>query len=338
MWQRLGYTFFVVLAHFGVLWPAITLGFELPIETFDTPRYTLNIDTRVWISQGQSAHNIGGPYSQPNVLSELTYTGINSRIAQISADLIVRQVPVLKRLVIIATGGYGPLGSGTLRDQDWETGKPTCPTPTDCSDTFSSVTDGYVAYASLDAGWRPLEWRFMENPMPGGLDLLVGYQFWQERYVSSGVVGMSGGTNINIPNNVLAITQTNTWNSFRVGSRATVPVHSYVALRGHAFLVPWTHYQSDDIHHLRTTGPQALAQDPSFRSFASGGLGVQLEGSLLIRIWRGLSAEAGYTYWDIKSGSGTVNAYPAAGGVVTEVLNQDNTRRQGIFFGLNYVF
>jgi len=71
---------------------------------------------------------------------------------------------------------------------------------------------------------------------------------------------------------------------------------------------------------------------------ATGGNGVQLEASLVVRIWRALTVEAGYTYWDIRSGSGSVQAYPASGGVVVEPHNVDNTRRQGVFFGANWIF
>jgi hypothetical protein len=99
-----------------------------------------------------------------------------------------------------------------------------------------------------------------------------------------------------------------------------------------------TYYRDEDIHHLRTSGSSALRQDPSFLTTATGGNGVQLEASLVVRIWRALTVEAGYTYWDIRSGSGSVQAYPASGGVVVEPHNVDNTRRQGVFFGANWIF
>ena len=313
----------VLSQSLGLFTPAS--AFDLPITTIDQPGYALTVGSRAWISQGRSAHNIAGLNGQPNVASELTYNGLNSAITQVSADLVVRQIPVVNRLVASVTGGYGGIGSGTLLDQDWAGNDRT----RQVSETLSSVTDGHVAYVSLDVGWRALEWRFMENPLPGGLDLLLGYQWWQEKYDTTGV--SSGGIVIN---SRPAISQTNTWNSFRLGARTTVPVHSYVALRGHAFLIPWTHYESEDIHYQRTN----LAKDPSFLTIATGGLGLELEGSLLLRLWRGLTAEAGYAYWDIRSGSGTVEAFAATGGSVVAPFNRENTRRQGVFFGVNYIF
>jgi hypothetical protein len=313
----------VALVCLGSALPGHAL--DLPITSIDNERYTLTLGSRAWITQGRSAHNIAGINGRPNVISELTWNGLNSSIAQFSGDLVVRQIPVLKRVVASINGGYGSIGSGTLIDQDWLGNDRTRM----ISQTTSNNTGGHVAFASLDAGWRPLEWRFMENPVPGGVDFLVGYQFWQEQYEATGV--SSGGVLIN---NQPAISQTNNWNSLRVGTRAMIPVHSRVAFSGRAFLIPWTHYESDDVHYQRTD----LNKNPSFLTTANGGLGVQLEGSLLLRLWRGLNAEAGYSYWDMKSGSGTVTAYPATGGTVSAPFNQENTRRQGVFFGLNYTF
>jgi hypothetical protein len=46
---------------------------------------------------------------------------------------------------------------------------------------------------------------------------------------------------------------------------------------------------ADDVHHKRTD----LRHDPSFHDEADGGVGVQLDGGLVYRLWRGLSVEAG---------------------------------------------
>jgi hypothetical protein len=61
---------------------------------------------------------------------------------------------------------------------------------------------------------------------------------------------------------------------------------------------------ADDVHHKRTD----LRHDPSFHDEADGGVGVQLDGGLVYRLWRGLSVEAGYQYWRVKSGGGTSTA------------------------------
>lgn len=287
--------------------------------------YTLTVGIREWISQGRSAHNIGAPDGHPNVLSELTWRGVNSVITEVNADL------VFQRLVVTGSIGYGTIGGGTLLDQDWNGDNRTQKD----SETLSRSNDGSVLIISLTPGVRAFQWTVEDNPVPGGIDVLMGYQFWHEQYVGFGAVNQLGPGQAP---DVTSITQTNTWQSLRFGARITVPVLSRFALKGSAFYIPITYYRSEDVHHLRTSGPNALRQDPSFLTTASGGNGVQLEGSVVVRVWRQLMLEAGYAYWDIRSGSGVAEAYPASGGVVAEPHHVDNTRRQGVFFAIHWTF
>jgi hypothetical protein len=298
---------------------------HVPPARDDTPPYTLIVGARAWISQGRSAHNIGSPSGHPNVLSELTWRGMNSVITQVEGDL------TLKRFVMTGSVGYGAIGNGTLLDQDWNGDNRTQKT----SETLSRASNGSVWIVSLTPGFRAFQWRVGDNPIPGGIDVLLGYQFWREQYIAYGAQNLLGPGQLP---DVKALTQTNTWQSLRLGSRVTVPVLAWAAIKGSAFYIPVTYYRDEDIHHLRTSGSSALRQDPSFLTTATGGNGVQLEASLVVRIWRALTVEAGYTYWDIRSGSGSVQAYPASGGVVVEPHNVDNTRRQGVFFGANWIF
>ncbi len=287
--------------------------------------YTLTVGVRELISQGRSAHNIGAPDGHPNVLSELNWRGMNSVITEVNADLVVH------RFVVTGSIGYGTIGGGTLRDQDWDGDNRTQKT----FETLSRSNDGSALIFSLTPGVRAFQWTAEDNPVLGGIDILLGYQYWREQYVGFGAVNQLGPGQAP---DVKSITQTNTWQSLRFGTRITVPFLSRIALKGSAFYIPVTSYRNEDIHHLRTSGPNALRQDPSFLTTASGGNGVQLEGALSVRVWRQLTLEGGYAYWDIRSGSGIVQAYPASGGVVQESHNVDNTRRQGVFFGVNWIF
>ena len=56
---------------------------HVPPARDDTPPYTLIVGARAWISHGRSAHNVGYPGGHPNVLSELTWRGMNSVITQV---------------------------------------------------------------------------------------------------------------------------------------------------------------------------------------------------------------------------------------------------------------
>ena len=288
-----------------------------------TPDYVLIVGAREWISQGRSAHNIGNPFGPPNVASELTWRGLNVPITQIAVDLVVQN-----RFIADLDIGYGVHGNGTLLDQDWRGNNRT----NKLFETRSDVSGANVLTISASMGIRIVSWNVAPNPIPGGVDVLVGYQYWREQYEASGVQNLLAGASL-FPG-VTAITQTNTWNSIRIGIRATVPLFSRLALKGNAFYIPFTSYRNEDIHHLRSD----LRQDPSFLTAATGGSGVQLEGSLMVRVWRRLTVEAGYAYWDLRSGSGTLEAFDSHGTVGVARHNEENTRRQGVFFGANWIF
>lgn len=288
-----------------------------------TPEYVLTIGVREWITQGRSAHNIGAAFGPPNVTSELKWRGLNVPITQLNADLLVRD-----RFVAEAIVGYGSRGHGTLRDEDYTGDNRT----QKFSDTLSQIDGGSVLTVSLTTGVRVVNWNATDNPIPGGIDLLVGYQYWSEQYEATGVQDLlAGGSRFT---GVPAITQTNTWNSIRFGTRASVPLLSRFALKGSVYYIPFTAYRNEDVHHLRTD----LRKDPSFLTEATGGSGVQLEGSVVVRVWQRLTVEAGYAYWDIRSGSGTVQAFNSNGTIGIAEHNEEHTRRQGVFFGVNWIF
>jgi hypothetical protein len=249
---------------------------------------------------------------------------MNSPITEFYADLVAH------RFLFDMAFGYGPIGSGgTLRDQDWNGNNRT----QKFSETLSQSNNGSVVILSVTPGIRALHWTTQDNPVLGGVDFLLGYQYWQEKYAAYGIQDiLPGGRDTTANINVL--TQTNHWHSLRLGARATIPLLSFLSFKASAFYIPVNYYRQDDVHHLRTD----LQQNPSFLTTASGGNGVQLEGSVAVRVWRQLTAEAGYRYWDIKSGQGGVTQNNADGTVSVGQLNVDNTRRQGVFFAINWIF
>ena len=288
---------------------------------------SLTLGARVWVSQGRSAFNFGVS-GFADVASELMWRGQNTRIYEVKADLVVR------RFVATAVLGWGSIDEGTLRDQDFMGNSRT----QIFSDTLSPTTDGSVIYGSFDFGPRFVRWTYKGNP--GAVDVVVGFQFWREKYTARGLIDIiPGGTNLSAN----AITETITWKSVRLGPRVTVPVHSRVTLVGQALYLPWTRYDNEDIHHLRGD----LAQDPSGELHASGGEGIQLEGGLQLAVWKALKLEAGYRYWDLRSGSGTKETFTFCvfpdGSIGTcatpsEHLNGAKARREGPYFGLSWTF
>jgi hypothetical protein len=294
----------------------------------------------VWFSQGKSAWNFN-VHGGPNVASELMWQGQNAKIYELKADLVVR------RFVSNVTLGWGGVNQGTLRDQDWDSDFRTGI----FSDTLSSPTEGYVVYGSWDIGPRVLQWSYKEQP--GAVDLLAGFQYWRERYTARGFnvlfcrdsassdctsypTGSSSSAN--------AITETTNWTMIRLGPRVSLPILPRLTLVGQAFYIPWTQYRLEDVHHLRLD----LSQNPSFVNKASGGQGVQLEGSFQVLVWKSLKIEAGYRYWDVRSGGGDNSAFTPCtiqgqGGFSDCIsynghINHANSRRQGVFFGAGWTF
>jgi hypothetical protein len=295
--------------------------------TDDRPRLTFGV--RLWFTEGRSAFNFAGPSRNPNVLSELMWQGQNTRVYEVKADLVIH------RFVSVVTLGWASIEKGTLRDQDFALSDRMAI----ASDTNTPQTDGFVVYGSLDVGPRLLQWKYKD--MPGAVDFLVGFQFWREKYTARGLevlvcnpaiipCGIPPGGSLTAN----AITETITWQSFRFGPRVMIPLFPRVTAVGQFFFIPWLLYDNEDIHHLRTD----LAQDPSGRIKASGGKGVELEGALQVKLWRNLRLEAGYRYWDVRSGTGTKDTFVPSGIVTPVDLNQANARRQGLFFGLDWTF
>jgi hypothetical protein len=300
--------------------------------TYDTPHYTFTVGFREWFSQGRSAHNIAGPGHSPNVLSELTWRGLNAPVHILTADYATSYRPRSGSFLLSAALGGGMIANGTLIDQDWMGNNRT----NKQSETLSEQDGGHVLFISADAGWRPIQWKPPSYsrghlPLVGAVDLLVGFQYWKEQYQAFGVQDLLPPIGAPTPTSIKAITQDNEWYNFRVGSRVTIPLHERVAVTGSAFYLPYTIHRNRDVHHLRSD----LQQDPSFLTTASGGNGVQLEAGVQVRAWRQVTLEAGYMYWDVRSGTGTVEAYTTSG-VGTEPHNEENTRRQGVYFGLSW--
>lgn len=309
----------------------------------DTPNIT--VGTRVWLTQGKFGFNFGG--GSPDVLSELLWQGQNAKIYEVKADLVVR------RFVSTVTLGWGHIGKGTLDDYDFAASNRTCvpavnPISGLCSWSNSGQTDGYVLHGSVDIGPRVLQWNYKDQA--GGVDLLFGYQFWREKYTARGMSDihcrLADGTDCTSPGTAAnAITETITWQSLRLGPRVTVPLPARFAVVGQVLYIPWNKFENEDIHHLRE---QAISQSPSFIQKAAGGNGIQVEGALQYRPWKSLLLEAGYRYWDIRSGSGDSSVVRPCtifgqGGIRDCVwpngqLNDAKARRQGIFFGAGWTF
>ena len=285
--------------------------------------FSVTLGVRPWITTGYNEWNFAANAGTPNVLSDLRWRGIDSLVTEIYGEV------GWKRLLLLGNLGWGEIDDGVLIDDDFllnnRQGR--------FSHTRSTVKDDGLFYLNVDVGVRVLTWgqpllgqKSSEKGTGGYVDVVAGYQYWHEKYVAFGLTGTSQRSP-----SVKVFTDDFRWNSVRLGLRTGIPLISGFNFKGTIVGLPWSWYDFEDVHHLRTD----LRQDPSFSSESNDGWGIGLDGAFSYQIWRGLSIEAGYRYWRIDSGEGDKFTH-ALTGTTKAKLNNTTFERYGPHFALEY--
>ena len=299
-----------------VMFLATNVGFaEAQDATARPDEPELTLGGRIWGTSGYSNRNIGAAGIER--LSDLRWRGVDSIVSEVSFDVVWR------RLVGLVTLGGGVIETGVLIDEDFAASGERI------GRTRSSVDDSYVFYASGDVGARVLTWTTPSAAASGYIDLLLGYQYWQEHYIAFGATGFPGP----VPGGVKALLNEYEWHSLRVGACTRVPIYAGLSLAVRGYVVPWTFLVIEDVHYLRSD----LRQDPSFRDEADGGIGWQADGALRYAITPHLSVEAGFQYWKLKSAEGVDIAY-TTDGAFRQRLREATSERYGPFVGVRWRF
>jgi hypothetical protein len=311
-------------------------------EPSEQPRVQFKLGAAGWITEGKTTwdFNGSGPGSLfGNPTSRLTYKDVGTNIVDLTA-----QIKLPNRLFVRLNGGYGGIGGGRLTDNDYlvaDGGQPS-------SSTNSNISGSSVSYINGDFGVTLV---YFPNHR-GTFDLFIGYQYRREKHEANGltqVVCTQAGSTVNIgPGQVLCsqnsppvlygqtvITNTQTWNSIRLGAQSEFRVTRRLSIEGKAVFIPYTSLNNKDIHHFRSD----LAQDPSIQMTGSG-IGTNLEGSARFYFTKGLSAHVGYRYWWTKVTNGDITFFNSNGtsDSISGGLNQFQNTRQGLFFGVDYAF
>ncbi|MDV2496608.1 MAG: hypothetical protein RX316_10445 [bacterium] len=264
---------------------------------------------------------MAGPSFIPDPISELTWDDVDSTVVEINADVVFYDIFLLSSGV-----GFGSISDGTFRDRDWNS------FGFIISDTISDAESDDLLYFNIDTGIRMFQWEGPDQKRIGYIDFLIGYQQWRETFIATKTRDLFPGTRS--IDQGKAITEEFKWDSMRVGLRVNFPLFYGLGLRGRSFVIPFTLFELEDIHHLRTD----LKQDPSFETEAFGGVGYQLDYTLFYNFWEGLSVEVGYQIWDIVSGEDDIIAHSVTGTDATQPFNQAESFRHGILLGINYNF
>ncbi len=284
---------------------------------FTSENISIQIGERTWISQGKADRNHADSDGSPDVLSELIYNDVDSVITEFNVNALL-----YNRYIFNVDVGIGCIDGGKLTDRDYLGDNRT----EIFSVSDSTVDDDSMYYVNADIGYR------IFNKKKSSIDLLLGYQHWEEKYIGTEGRQQLGGTLGPFASQERDISERATWDSLRVGARASIEIFPKLSIKTRLMFVPWTHYELEDIHYMRSSHKK----DPSFEAKADGGFGVMSDTTISYNIWKGLSIEAGYQIWDIESGGGTLTARPLNSDSVRTHFNEANNRRQGGIIGVYY--
>jgi hypothetical protein len=235
---------------------------------------------RYWFSMGETAKNLYNIAGNAMV-SRLTYDGLQGHSGEIFGRVDHASGFYMKGYV-----GAGILNRGQLNDEDFP------PVTSPYSSTLSEQREGTIAYASADLGFNLIR-------QPGfRLGAYAGYHYLDQRVNAYGCKQVAANSAIcsgQIPNYVEAITQSNHWNSVRVGLDSTIKLGGPVSLTLDAAYLPYVNLNGSDSHWLRigTTPGSFTGSIPE----DGQGRGYQLEAALAFAVSPQVNVAVGGRYW-----------------------------------------
>ena len=331
-------------------WPYPTKApfYKAPIASW-APGWEFEGGGRYWYSSGRFQKDLGNTFTNSNTLpalSRLTYDGVIGNTGEFFGRVDTPWNIFVKGFV-----GAGGLSKGHMNDEDWGiTSTKAGPPPfVGYSNTLSSLVDGSMNYATIDAGYNWLRG-------PGyKVGTFAGYNFYRDNKNGYGCVqianqfsdcsttgftippgfpGLSGTYPPNTsPTSVLGITENDKWQSLRVGANSEVMLTERLKLTTDVALLPYVAFSGTDVH---------VAAGNVLRNEAGTGLGAQLEGELSYYVTPHFSIGAGGRYWAMWTTSGTTCLAPPAAvsqcGTPPYEATQYKTERYGAFVQAAYKF
>jgi opacity protein-like surface antigen/outer membrane protease len=239
---------------------------------------------RYWYSSGRFQKDLPGDSTKSLALiSRLTYNHLTANTGETFARLDTPWNVFLKGLV-----GLGKTTGGRMNDEDW--GLITRAT-TAYSNTLSGLADTHVNYATIDLGYD-----FLHGP-DYKVGAFVGWNHVYERYAATDCTQIaSPPSGICSPpiSGVPVITETDRWNSLRLGAATELWLTPKVKLTGDAAYLPYVKFTGVDNHWLRD-----LVIDES-----GHGQGVQLELIASYYFTPHVSVGLGGRYWAMWTTTG----------------------------------
>jgi hypothetical protein len=275
-------------------------------KAFDPPKiYTGEFGTRLWYGRARTAKDLFDN-TGALLLSRLTYSDMHVFSGEAFTRFDLDTGWFLK-----GYAGGGWLLGGELKDED-------VPPITDpYSATLSEQRRGYLAYGSVDAGFK-----IVRGP-DFHVGAFVGYSFMRDHMIAFGCGQIASNAAIcglpGIPDFVRVISQQNDWHSLRVGVEAAVEFDRRWTLAVDAAWLPYSRLRGWDAHWLRIGSDTG---DFTGKVPEDGkGSGVQIDGFLSYRYNDLFSVGLGGRYWRVDSNGFThFENHIVGGGGLPQVL------------------
>jgi hypothetical protein len=238
---------------------------------------------RYWWSRGSTQWNHDASGASPffgNPTSVLVYDRLNAHSVEAHAARRWRS-----RWFASGSIGGGTIYGGNLNDSDYFAGQ------VKFSETNSSVTDGDLAFLTLDVGYDPFR-----SAAGSALGIFGGFNYWNEKVVASGAsfVVPEGATGV--PSNIPVITNEMKWYSIRAGLNGRLQLTEKARFTASVALVPRTWLRNNDSHHLRSD----LGPTPNIRMEGTG-RGVQLDAEARYALYKSVELGLGLRYWRLRA-------------------------------------
>jgi outer membrane protease len=206
-----------------------------------------------------------------------------------------------------------------MNDEDW--GITTAAPNTGYSNTISSLGGSGMSYLTVDTGYD-----FLLGPSYKA-GLFVGYNYVHEQYDApdcAQIASPSAGICTPPITGTPVITETDRWDSFRLGLEAMAWLTPGLKLTAEAAYLPYVSFKGVDNHWLRE-----LVIDE-----AGEGQGAQLEAALSYYFCEDFSVGVGGRYWAMWTDTGT----DAFNGVLIARTDTYRYERYGFFLQGTYTF
>lgn len=265
---------------------------------------------RVWFSSGRDGGIQPLDVPGPTLASRLIFSGLDA----VTGETFAR-VDHVSGLFVKGYLGAGGINSGHENDEDFPAGIA-------YSNTLQS-TSGHIGYATIDVGYN-----FLKAP-GASVGAFVGYNYLMQQINEYGCAQLAGSNACAPPlaSALLVGSNTDYFNSLRVGLASRVMLTDRVKLTADAAWVPLVTYSGVDDHLLRQL----------YEPLAShSGDGVMLEAMLDYAITPAWSVGVGGRYWAWNMNTGSDTFIPLTGGATTVEQARFSTDRYGVFAQTSY--